>query len=254
MKKTLISVAVAAGFAAASAPASAELMNWYLDTDGAGGNAPVLVHDYIDLTGKSFVVNTFSSPSTFSFNEVGSFLALSADGSTILSPSLSAKFTATGSGTVGGNLSFNAGSTLQVFSGATDIADFVLTSGNAVLNSGTVLPNGDISLIFKATSMASGYFYNSAMADLSGLISSGLLMGFATTNVINNNGPISSNLITDYNNAFNPDVLPGVTADGVNVLNLSNNGQYRLQVPEPETLALLGLSLLALGLQKRRQA
>ena len=51
MKKLLAGAAVAASLFSLSAPASATLTNWYLDTDGAGGAAPVQVQDYWIVTG-----------------------------------------------------------------------------------------------------------------------------------------------------------------------------------------------------------
>ncbi len=256
MKKTLISAAVAASLFALSAPASATLTNWYIDTDGAGGNAPVLVQDYLDLTGVAYVHNTFSDATNFTFNEVGNFLNLTADGTTALAPSLTAKFIGTGLGNVGGNLTFNPGGSLNVFSGTTDIADFTLQVGSAVLNAGTVLPNGAISFIFKATGMQTGYFFDSAMGDLATVANSatGLLLGFATTNVITSFTPITGSLITDYNNAFDPNVPTTVTPNLRTDLRLSNNGQFRLAVPEPSTLALFGIALLGVGFMSRRNS
>jgi hypothetical protein len=255
IKKSLIGAAVAASLFALSAPASATLSNWYLDTDGAGGNASVQVGDYLDLTGTSFVHNTFTG-SSFTFNEVGNFLVLTADGSTLLAPSLTAKFVGTGSGNLGGNLTFNTGGTLTVFSGTTDIGDFTLQLGSAVLNAGTVLPAGAISFIFKATHLTAGYFFDQNNQDLSLVANDpdGLLLGFATTGVITSNSNIPNGLIADYNTAFNPDLTGPITPNGLTDLNLSNNGQFRLEVPEPSMLSLLGLALVGFGFTTRRKS
>lgn len=260
MKKTLISAAVAASLFALSAPASATLTNWYLDTDGAGGNAPVLVGDWVDLTGTAYVHNTFSSDATnFTFKEVGSFNVLSADGGppngALLNPYITAQFVGTGSGTTGGNLNFNPGGSLSVFSGLNDIADFTLQVGSAVLNAGTVLPNGAISFIFKATAMDAGYFFDSAMTDLSFQANSptGVVLGFATTNVIPSTLNVPGGLVTDYNTAFGT-LFGTVSPNGITDLNLSNNGQFRLSVPEPSTLALFGIALLGVGFMSRRNS
>lgn len=256
LKKFLAGAALAASLFTLSTPASATLTNWFLDTDGAGGNAAVQVNDWLDLTGITYAHNTFTDATNFTFNEAGSFLALSADGATILNPSLSAQFIGTGSGTVGGLLSFDAGGTLNVFSGATEIAEFVLQVGSATLNAGTVLPNGAISLIFRATQMDAGFFFDEFMNDLSLAANSptGVVLGFATTNVISSNVAIPGALITAYNSAFDPDVPLNVVANGTTDLNLSNNGQFRLQVPEPSILSLFGIALLGVGFLTRRKS
>ena len=254
--KSLFTAAVTAGLLVLSAPASATLTNWFIDTDGPGANNPkVLVLDYLDLVGQAYVHNTFTSATTFTFNEAGRFNTTSADFSTTLSPGLSSTFLGTGSGTVGGNLVFNPGGTLSVFSGATNIANFSLITGSANLKAGGVLPNGVIDLIFKATSMTAGYFFDSAMSDLSLVANSpkGLLFGFATTNAIPLAGQVSAGLISDYNAAYNPDVVGPITPDQIRDVYISNNGQFRLQVPEPSMLSLLGLALLGMGVVSRRR-
>lgn len=257
VKNLLASVALASALGVAGS-ANATLTNWYLDTDGSGGNAPVLVQDYIDLTGVSYVHNTFNSQTTFTFNESGLFTTFSSDGGSLqggadLSPVLTASFTGTGSGTVGGLLTFSSGS-LTVKSGATTIGTFDLLSGSANLAAGTVLPNGAISFIFQATSITAGYFFDSYMNDLATLLGQGAIeFGFATTNVISSTNNVAAPLITLYNAAFDPDVVGPVQGNGVTDLNLSNNGQFRLQVPEPGSLALIGISLLGLvGIRRRK--
>ena len=256
--KSLFTAAVTAGLLVLSAPASATLTNWFIDTDGPGGNPKVLVNDYLDLNGRAYVHNTFITATTFTFNEAGSFITNLADGATSLNPVLTSRFVGTGSGNVGGNLVFNPGGTLGVFSGLTNIANFSLLSGSAVLNAGTVLPNGAVSFIFKSTSMLAGYFFDSAMNDLSLIANSptGVVLGFATTNAISVNPlgtVINSNLVTAYNGAFSPGFVPGTTSNSTTDLLLSNNGQFRLQVPEPSMLSLLGLALLGMGVISRRR-
>lgn len=267
IKKALFGAAVAASLFALSAPASATLTNWYIDTDGPGGNPKVLVSDYLDLTGVAYVHNTFTTPTTFAFNEAGSFNVLSHDGGPPIgsnfNPALTAKFLGSGNGTTGGVLNFTPGvtSTLKVFSGATDIADFFLQAGSANLQAGTVLPNGAISFVFKATRLTAGYFFDSAMNDLSIVANSptGLLLGFATTNVISLAGgspprTVDSTLINAYNTAFTPAVPTLIVANNTTDLYLSNNGQFRLQVPEPSMLSLLGLALVGAGFASRRKS
>lgn len=257
LKKLLGAAAIATSLFAVSSVASATtLSNWFIDTDGAGGNKAVKVFDYLDLNGQAYVNNTFTSATTFNFQEVGTFKSNLADSLTGLSPDLNSYFIGTGSGTTGGDLSFNTGS-LNVFSGATSIGNFTLTSGSTVLNANSTLPNGTVSFVFRATSMAAGYFFDENMLDLSLIANSpdGLLLGFATTNVINlakNGATVRADLITDYNAAFGTS-LGTVLANQTSDLYLGNNGQFRLEVPEPSMLSLLGLALVGVGFTTRRK-
>ena len=253
-KKTFASLALASSLLAA-APAQAVLTNWILDTNGAAAGGQVTVSQFIDLTGIAYANNTFTSASTFNFNEFGLFNALSADFATLLNPALSATFSATGTGTTGGLLSFLSG-TLNVFSGADNIGTFNLLSGSANLAADTVLPNGAISLVFQATAISSGYFFTGGMLDLSTLLPETVLFGFATTNAIpiGTGGAINPALINGYNASFGGlDIPLGTVANQVTNVFISNNGQFQLQIPEPGSMALLGIGLLGLALASRRK-
>lgn len=258
MKRFRNCLAVAAVVSAmgVAGSANATFTNWYVDTDGVGGNAATMVTDYLDLTGVAYAHNTFTSLTEFTFNESGLFETPTADGpvaggGTALSPVLTAAFTGSGTGTTGGLLSFTGG-TLVVSSGATIVGEFDLLSGSANLAAGTVLPNGAISLIFQATSLTAGYFFDSSMTDLSTILASNpLVFGFATTNVIPLGSNVGSPLLNLYNTSFDTDLV-SVTPNNVTDLHLSNNGQFRLQVPEPGTLALFGIGLIGLAGYRRR--
>jgi len=251
-KSTLAALAVTSSLLAA-APANAVLTNWYLDTNGAAAGGLSQVAQYVDLTGRAYAHNTFTSGTTFNFDEFGTFNAFSADQTTVLSPSLTAEFFGTGSGTTGGALNFGTGS-LSIFSGATNIANFNLLSGSATLNAGTVLPNGAISLIFQATSLANGYFFTSGMQDLADLLAGQtIVFGFATTNAIPIDGPVSQAIVDGYNANFGPDILTTVPINQITDVYISNNGQFQLALPEPGSLALMGIGLLGLALGSRRK-
>ncbi len=255
LKTSLLALAASVALSAAGSANAATLTNWYLDADGAAGSdAAVLVYDYIDLNGKAYVNNTFTSATTFTFNEAGSFLSNLVDSSTSINP-LKTEFTGTGTGdTTTAHVTFNSG-TLKIFDGLNQIAQFSLLSGDGQLQSGTVLPNGTFSLIFVATSLDAGYFFDSSMNDLSNNVADGLTFGFATTNAIYPVNPTPgerATLATIYNDAFAPDIVQ-VNSNGTTELLIGNNGQFRLSVPEPGSLALIGLGLLGFAGTRRRK-
>lgn len=262
INKSLIGAAVAAAMFTLSAPASATLTNWYVDTNGTAADTATAgmtsVSDYLNLAGKAYIQNSFSSANNFTFKESAYLNVVGSDDSPFLS-GLTSTFIATGSGTVSspaGSLTFNPGAILALFDGATQIGAFSLTSGDGFLNPGSVLPNGDISFIFKAISLTAGYFFDSSHTDLSSVVTDpdGLLFGFATTNAKAIKGPVDANLVTGFNTAFGTNLTGDVNADGRNSLYVSNGGQFQFDVPEPSLLSLLGLGLLVAGFTTRRKS
>ena len=258
-KKTAVALATAAALTVAGSAHAAFLTDWTLDTNGAAAGGQILVGEYLNLVGTAYINNSFTSPTSFDFKEAGTFGVASADTGN-LPFGLSSTFVGTGSGTVGasgGSLTFGNG-TLNVFNSVNAlIGTFQLQNGSALLQPNSVLPNGIISIQFKASSLAAGYFFKDA-TDLSTIVSSpeGLLFGFATTNASLLTGTTSINaaLAADgplYGAAFSS--APSLANYGTDNLVISNNGQYRLQVPEPASLALVGIALLGLGGSARRR-
>lgn len=267
IKKSLISAAVAASmFALSSTASAAYLTNWYIDPDGAAGAAgKTQVAEYLNIQGTSFIQNTFANldgdniveaGEGFTFKEAANFTAGSTGPfpSNTFNPLVSGVFTAEGSGFVGGNLSFSSG-VLELYSGAINFGTFELSAGEAVLAPGGLVPNGFFTLTFKALNLDAGYLFNAAMEDLSLIVDDpeGLLFGFSTTNATELPGQTANApLVADYTAAFG---APVSTVDnGTTTLYLGNGGQYRLEVPEPSMLSLLGLALLGVGFSTRRKS
>ena len=266
IKKSLISAAVAASLFALSSTASADayLHNWFIDPDGSAGVAgKTSVADYLNISGTSFIQNTFSAAPApgvaFSFQEAANFTSSTTGAFPVngFAPGVTGKFTATGNGTVGGNLSFSGG-LLELYSGsaATAFGTFELQSGEAVLAPGGLVPNGFFTLTFKALTLDAGYLFDSSLKDLSNIVSdpNGLLFGFSTTNATELTGQTANApLVADYSAKYGAPAF-GTTDNGTTSLYLGNGGQYRLSVPEPSMLSLLGLALVGFGFTTRRKS
>ena len=266
-KKSVAALASVAALTFAGS-ANAYLTNWYLDANGATGGSgdAVQVANYLNLNGQAFVQITSSPLPTpmapvYTFNEAGFFNTFSADGATSLGANpLHSEFTASGFGDINtAKVIFNAGGLLNIYNVANSlIGTFSLTSGDGQLQTGTVLPNGTFSLIFQAQSLAAGYFYDSAMNDLSTNVGAGLTFGFATTNAIDLldnevNATNKATLAGIYNKGFGTS-LTTVSDNNADMLLIGNDGQFRLAIPEPTSMALVGLGLTGLAALRRRKA
>jgi hypothetical protein len=244
-----------------------------VDGDGAAG-IDINVLELMNFEGISFVNNTFTSQVAFNFTNAGVFRVVSDDNGNSTpfnGKELTATFTGgAGTGTLGGSITFtsgaldfyvddtpdyatpggSAGANIYGANNGTHIGTFDLTFGNGLINPLGV-PNGAISLGFKATNLVAGYWFDEWGNDL-----------FNNTNVVNfvtNNASrvaalstLAKNEIVCQLNGF--DCPTGNSFDNLpQTFVLSGNGQDRMAIPEPASLALIGIGLLGMSF-KRRQA
>ena len=250
---------------------AAFLSNWQLNLDGdSDASNAKTIGEIVDINGTTFIDNEVTG-NDLTFEAWGAFKASGTNGipgSFGDNEEFTATLNATGTGTLGGDLSFNSG-VVKFYSDAsedfggtnemygadngTEFAELGLDSGEAIIDSSGI-PNGNITLSFIFNSLEPNYIFDEDGNDLSGSVGSisQLVFGFATTNASRIDTP-------DTNEGYNfvPEVVEGFAGfNGSEALNvdgdpgnliISNNGSLRLEVPEPGSLFLLGSGLLALA-------
>jgi hypothetical protein len=269
-------IATALAVAAFSSTAYAAVISQWELKPTAGADSTGI--NNLSYNGESYIVNTVGGGGSFTFTDNGVFNITQKNSGTLLSLNggqLTAVYSGgSGSGSLTtGNFTFNAGGTLSFFYNATPtygtkagnnfgasdgtlIGTFSqLPGGGGTINpDGTPTANGEISSLFQATFLAAGVWLDSAAADLAGSIP--FLLGFTTVNAnedISANGPCPG-----VNCTIDPNLVGALGAGMPNAppnhFLVRNGGQFQLEtVPEPGTIALLGLGLLGLGFVATRR-
>jgi hypothetical protein len=269
--RLVATLAVAAVWLALALPAPASaafLQDWFIDVDGVGGAAPVKIHEWIDTVGAAYIQNNLGAGT---FSEFGAFKGVSHDGGLAVpgTAELTGTLTATGTFTLGGTVSFTGG-TLKIYSDAGN--DFASTNGIYGADNGTLIgtftvlpggggpiqasgvPNGNITALLSSTFLAPGFWF--APDGVTPLSSLGFVLGFATTNASALQNPVDPTIVSEIGCQG---LLGGVNCGSIHNLPpgdlfVSGNGQFRLAIPEPSSLMLLGGGLLLVGLLRRKKA
>ena len=278
--------ALAAGVIAvcASTPAFAyiDIQNWQLNLPGSSGALVTSGVNQLQFAGESYVTNTATgTPGMYSTTDNGVFYIGQYNNGNPLTNLGGGQLTGVFSGTAVTDLNTGAyvftggsfqlwyntsavyGTTAANNYGAavgTMIASFNIaatgdpsTSGGFVNANGTPTANGTVTVTSQPPATLVG---NPFLDSIGNALNNQLLLGFVTTNASEDTSFDTTTGRTTQNQNLAA-ALSG-SANTVNILPsqmfISNAGQFKLQyVPEPATVALLGIGLVGIGATARKK-
>jgi hypothetical protein len=282
IKNLICAAAVALGTTGA-AIASPVLNNWVFNPTGGGFAGGHVIKEYLDFNGNAFLQLSPTGGNSFSFRETAVFNSLQADSNGRLFPlsypggNITATFEASGAGVFGGAFSFGGG-TIRLYQNPVNgqyagtngyyganlgemIAEFDVLAGGGgqVDENGSPTTNGQVSVFAQAAPdmLDAGYFFNKAGRDLS----TASLLSFAFTNA-NTVGAPTPRLVDEVACQFAGFTGPGCTGGTYRnrpgeYFFIGSSGQFKLaevvNVPEPGSLALFGIALVAAGAVSRKR-